>query len=60
MVKRNMKTNKNGFLQNGDKLVMVQVGNDIFALQHYQTVDARMLNILLDKHDVRLLKDKEY
>jgi len=56
------KVNNKGYLQNGNKLVMVQIGKEIFALHHYKTIDINKqyeLETTLKIHDVRLLKDKE-
>ena len=60
MMESDLSINEKGYLLNNNKLVMVQIGKEIFTLKHWDTVDAPgKLEALLDEFDVRLLKEKE-
>jgi hypothetical protein len=48
------------YLHNNKKMVLVQIGRTFYALKEWERIkDASQLCVLLDKFDVRLLKDGE-
>lgn len=53
-----LEVNTECFLQNKDKLVLVQIGNNMFKLKYFEFVRTSELDSYLDKYDVRLLKEK--
>lgn len=57
MANSELDINSKGYLVSKDKLVLVQIGTTLYALRSFETVTPDRLEELLDKHDIRLLKE---